>query len=226
MFNLRHCYLILAAASVLLAACVTPAAPTPAIVPTEPPTATPVPPTVTAVPPTATLLPPTATPVPPTNTAVPTATPVPPTDTLAPTATSTRKPITVTPRATATAKPPKAPPLGETITRTRLAIEAIGGQMDRMYGGQSGSCTELRANYSTVVNAPTYDVGAQSSNVQGAYNLYRQAIAIIVERISPYDKMCAEGGGSVGKLAFDVARGKINEAASMLTNAFNMIAPQ
>jgi 6-phospho-beta-glucosidase len=51
-------------------------------------------------------------------------------------------------------------------------------------------------------------------------------IARIVESISPYDKMCMEGGGSVGKLAFDVARGKINEAASMLTNAFNMIAPQ
>ncbi len=97
--------------------------------------------------------------------------------------------------------------------------------MDGMYGGRSGSCTELRANYSTIVNAPTYDVSAQPSNVQGAYGLYRQAIAIIVERISPYDQMCAGGGGTVGKLAFDVARGKINETASMLTEAFNMIAP-
>jgi hypothetical protein len=98
--------------------------------------------------------------------------------------------------------------------------------MDGIYGGRSGSCTELRANYSTVVSAPTYDVSVQPSNVQGAYSLYRQAIAIIVERISPYDKMCAEGGGTVGQLAFDVARGKINEAGSMLTKAYNMIVPQ
>ncbi len=94
-----------------------------------------------------------------------------------------------------------------------------------MYGGRSGSCAELRANYNTIVNAPTYDVSGQPSNVQGAYDLYRQAIAIIIERISPYDKMCAGGGGTVGKLAFDIARGKINETASMLTNAFNMMAP-
>ncbi len=84
----------------------------------------------------------------------------------------------------------------------------------------------MQASYATVANAPTYDVSAQSANVQGAYGLYRQAIAIIVEYISPYDKMCAEGGGSVGKLAFDVARGKINDVGSMLTNAYNMVVPQ
>ena len=98
--------------------------------------------------------------------------------------------------------------------------------MDAMYGGRAGSCAELRANYATVVNAPTYDVSAQPANVQQAYNLYRQTIPIIVERISPYDQMCVGGGGTVGKLAFDVARGKINEVVSMLTEAFNMIAPQ
>jgi len=98
--------------------------------------------------------------------------------------------------------------------------------MDAMYGGRAGSCAELQANYRAIVNGPTYDVSAQPANVQGAYNLYRQAIAVIVERISPYDKMCAGEGGTVGKLAFDVARGKINEASTMLSDAFNMIVPQ
>ncbi len=98
--------------------------------------------------------------------------------------------------------------------------------MDAMYGGRSGSCAELQANYRTIVNGPTYDVSAQPANMQQAYSMYRQAIAIIVERISPYDQMCSGGGGTVGKLAFDVARGKINEVASMLTQAYNMIAPQ
>ena len=98
--------------------------------------------------------------------------------------------------------------------------------MDGMYRGQSGSCEALRASYRTVINAPAYDVSAQPPNVQGAYGLYRQAIAIIVERISPYDQMCVSGGGKVGQLAFDVARGKINEVGSMLTTAFNMIVPQ
>ncbi len=98
--------------------------------------------------------------------------------------------------------------------------------MDGMYRGTPGSCGALQASYATVVNAPAYDVSAQPANVQGAYGLYRQAIAIIVEHISPYDKMCAAGGGSVGKLAFDVARSKINDVGSMLTNAYNMIVPQ
>jgi hypothetical protein len=98
--------------------------------------------------------------------------------------------------------------------------------MDGMYHGRSGSCDALRANYRTVANAPSYDVSAQPSNVQGAYGLYRQAIAIIVEHITQYDQMCAGGGGTVGKLAFDVARGKINEAGGMLTDAFNMVVPQ
>jgi hypothetical protein len=97
--------------------------------------------------------------------------------------------------------------------------------MDAMYGGRAGSCAELQANYQTIVNGPTYDVSAQPANVQQAYSTYRQTIAIIVERISPYDQMCSGGGGRVGKLAFDVARGKINEVASMLAEAYNMIAP-
>lgn len=224
MFAVSRRYLMFVVLIVLVAACGTPTpAPTPTALPTEPPTATLVPPTVA---PTNTPIPPTATPVPPTNTAVPTATTVPPTDTPEPTATPTRKPITVTPRATSTPKPPAAPPLADAITRTRLAVEAIGGQMDGMYHGTAGSCEALRANYQVAVNAPTYDVSAQPSNVQGAYGLYRQAIAIIVEHITQYDQMCAGGGGSVGKLAFDIARGKINEAGSLLTNAFNMIVPQ
>jgi hypothetical protein len=98
--------------------------------------------------------------------------------------------------------------------------------MDVMYHGTSGSCEALRANYGVVADAPTYDVSAQPANVQGAYDRYRQAIAIIIERISPYDKMCANGGGSVGKLAFDVARGQINEAGSLLTEAYNLLVPQ
>lgn len=98
--------------------------------------------------------------------------------------------------------------------------------MDRMYHGTVGSCEALQADYSTVVNAPTYDVSAQPANVQGAYDRYRKAIAIIIERISPYDKMCAGGGGSVGKLAFDVARGQINEASSLLSEAYNLLVPQ
>jgi|WetSurMetagenome_2_1015567.scaffolds.fasta_scaffold314576_2 hypothetical protein len=98
--------------------------------------------------------------------------------------------------------------------------------MDGMYHGMAGSCEALRANYSVVANAPSYDVSAQPANVQGAYDRYRQAIAIIIERISPYDQMCAGEGGSVGKLAFDVARGEINKAGVLLSEAYNLLVPQ
>lgn len=224
MFTTHRSFLILVVLLVTLAACGTPTPPpAPIAVPTEPPTSTSVPPTVTALPTATPTALPTATP-----TQLPTATPVPPTDTPEPTATPvpTKRPTkAVTPQPTATTKP-KTLPLADSITTTRLGVEAIGFQMDRMYHGTAGSCGALQANYHTVVNAPTYDVSNQPANVQGAYGLYRQAINLISEQIAPYDQMCAAGGGSVGKLAFDVARGKINEAGGMLTNAFNMLASQ
>jgi hypothetical protein len=101
----------------------------------------------------------------------------------------------------------------------------IGGVMDGMYRGTPGSCDALRANYQLVVNAPTYDVSAQPANVQGGYGLYRQAIDIIVEKIAPFDQICAAGGGRVDALMFDLARGKITEAGGLLTVAFNTVSP-
>lgn len=106
---------LVAAASLVLAACGKDPTPTPV-----PPTATPTrPPTATSVPPTATPVPPTATPVPPTATPTrpaPTATPVPPTATARP-PTATAVPPTPTPAPTAVPTVPP-PATGEINTQS------------------------------------------------------------------------------------------------------------
>ena len=205
----------------VMAACNTPAAPTaPIAVPTEPPIAPP--PSATATPPpTNTPLPPTATAVPPTNTPMPTDTPT-------ATSTSTKPAPTkvVTPQPTATKKVTQ-PPLADAIHRTLGQVESLGGALDRLYGGSGAeACAPFMADYNSVVGAPQYDVSAQPANVQGAYASYRQAVSLIGEKVDSIAGVCRKGGGVPSRLSFDVARMAINDAGSMLTNAYNMIVPQ
>ncbi len=221
MHFLPRCCLLFVVVIALLSGCVsaTPA-PAPTVVPTDPPTATPVPPTPTSLPtstPTATPLPPTATLVP------PTATKVPPTDTPAPTATATRKPITVTPRNTSTPKPPAAPPLADAVRKTLTQVESLGGALDRLYGGSVEACRPFMADYNGVANSPQYDVAAQPANIQGAYAAYRQAISVVVDKVGAIAEICQKGGGAPGRLSFDVARMAINDAGSTLTGALNAL---
>ena len=96
--------------------------------------------------------------------------------------------------------------------------------MDRIYHGSGGeACAPFLADYGGVVNAPEYDISAQPANVQGAYALYRQAVALITDKVRFISDVCTKGGGNVGKLAFDVGRTDIGTAASMLTNALSQL---
>ena len=129
---------------------------------------------------------------------------------------------TTAPAATAT---PKQPPLADTIVRTRQHVESLGGALDRLYhGGGAEACGPLLSDYFSVVGAPTYDVSAQPANVQNAYGLYQQAINLISAKLQSIAQVCLSGGGTVGRLDFDLARQSINDAGSLLTQAQQALA--
>jgi hypothetical protein len=135
---------------------------------------------------------------------------------------ATPKPIgTAAPKATSV---PKASPLKDVLVRARTATENIGGAMDRLYHGSGvEACGPLVADYLYVSGAPEYDLSAQPANIQNAYGPYRQAVGIISAKIAPIYRVCTGGGGTIGKLDFDVARRAINEAGSLFTQALNLL---
>ncbi len=96
--------------------------------------------------------------------------------------------------------------------------------MDRLYHGSGAEgCAPLMADYLQVSTSPEHDVSAQPGNVQAAYGPYRQAVQIITQKIAPIYNVCKNGGGTIGRLDFDVARQVINEAGSLLTQALNSL---
>ena len=119
---------------------------------------------------------------------------------------------------------PRTPPLRASVQETLLHVQAIGGAMDRIYReGRPEACAPFLADYYAVVSAPTFDVSGQPSNVQGAYGLYREAIAIIVDKVSKIRDICESGGGVIGDLDFNVARTAINDAGDRLGAALGML---
>ncbi len=114
--------------------------------------------------------------------------------------------------------------LKDAIIKARLGAEDIGGAMDRLYGGSGAeACSPLLRDYAAFASAPTYDVSGQPGNVQQAYGLYRQAVELLTNKIRPIANVCNGGGGGIGKLDFDLARGAINDGASLLTQAQNAL---
>ena len=119
---------------------------------------------------------------------------------------------------------PRTPALLATVQETLNHVHLIGGSMDRIYDrGEPEACAPLLTDYFAVVNAPTFDVSGQPSNVQGAYGLYREAIAIIADKISKIRDICESGGGVIGDLDFSVARMAINDAGDRLGTALGML---
>jgi hypothetical protein len=118
-------------------------------------------------------------------------------------------------------KPVAALPLRDAIINARNAVEAIGGAMDRIYHGGGGeACAPFMANYSAVVNSPTYDVSAQPGSVQAAYAQYRQGVEFVpASKISQIANICLQGGGTIGNLDFNEARQAVNTAGGLLTQA-------
>ncbi len=137
-----------------------------------------------------------------------------------PTPTATAEPKPAGAAAPAPTKAAAIPPLADAVKRVRTAVEALGGALDRLYHGGGGeACGPLLANLSAIVGAPDYAMTNQPDNVQNAYGLYQAAIGLMADKMRPIAQVCLSGGGTVGKLDFDMARTAINQVGSWLTQA-------
>lgn len=209
---------ILLVAISLLVACTTP---TPiASLPSPEPTETTLPPTAasTAVP---------------TNTAAPTPTDtstVAPTTTVTPTSSPSPTVLKSTPTATPAlahaAAIPAGAPLNVAVRRTLDNTMVILGELNQALSGVGGSCDIAVPRFDAVADAPTYDVGEQSSNGQSAYALYRQAVDIINNDAAPkIRRVCTMGGGPIDKLDIQVPHNAISNAIGLLGRALDLLPP-
>jgi hypothetical protein len=112
----------------------------------------------------------------------------------------------------------------QAVARALKSTEALGGALDRLYHGSGAEgCGPLMTDYLTIIGAPEFDASSLPGNEQSAYGPYRQAVNLIGDKVAPIARVCLSGGGTVGKLDFDMARQAINEAGSLLTQALNLI---
>lgn len=221
---------------ILLTACNTP---TPiALLPSPEPTAMPVPPTATST------VAPTATPQPPTSTSTSTptamssptltATPVP---TQAATATKAPTQSATAARATATQAPasangvpiagavPAGAPLNVAVNRTFDNAQRLQGELNNVLAGRGGSCDTAIGKYNAIASAPTYAVADQSTDVQTAYGLYRQAIDTINATAAKVRRVCDAGGGPIGRLDLQEALRSVAQAVALLGRAVDLLPP-
>ena len=63
----------------------------------------------------------------------------------------------------------------------------------------------------------------QSSTVQGAYGLYRQAVTVAGSKATVFNDICSSGGGFVGKLDVLVEIKLLEDALNLLTQAEGML---
>lgn len=102
----------------------------------------------------------------------------------------------------------------------------IGGAIDRLYQGSGyEACEPLLEDYFAVVNAPVLDVSGQPSYIQTAYALYRDALTFIADpnKVDKIRVVYERGGGTLGNLDFDVARIAVNDSASRLGQALQIL---
>jgi hypothetical protein len=120
------------------------------------------------------------------------------------------------PKATAV---PSAPPL---LTVVRHTIELVNGFKGALFGGGE-SCADFFRQFNGIVNGPTFDVSGQPSNVQSAYGLYRQALAVAGSKATVFNDICSSGGGVVGKLDVLVEIKLLDQALDLLGQAERLL---
>ena len=202
--------------------------------PTLAPTATPTPIPLTFTPyPTYTPYP-THTPAP-TYTPFPTWTP-PPTATPTPTATATNtptpKPTTAPSSGVATPKPAAGSiaDIVDTMRTTRQWVETLANMINAAMGSGYISCQDWVSLVISIDTTSQIDVSGQDDHVQGAYQQYRQGIAILMDGVAPMTEHCAkliageEAKGSISFQQWGTARIKVDEALPYIDGAIAALA--
>lgn len=136
--------------------------------------------------------------------------------------------VTVLGRAVELARPAAnqlpAGTLLEAVERTRQAVASLGAALDRATGsGNPETCDPVLADFGALEQAPVFEVGAQPSNVQTAYAVYRQAVSDVLSKADSMASLCRHGGGSLSANDYARTRLALKTAEGMLINALSML---
>ena len=134
---------------------------------------------------------------------------------------------TPVPAATATPAPPARPApaafdgaaLRDGMLNAHSQLTQIGGMLDHLTSGESGSCEEFERYYRALVGSPLYQ--AIPADWQNVYNEYLWAVEHGISTSEPIYSLCADGGGNLTSLNYGVARMGINECLERLGPAIN-----
>ncbi len=114
--------------------------------------------------------------------------------------------------------------LVESVTRVRLStaslLKALEGLMH-----DNQACGPFITEYNILLQAPTYDVSTQPTNVQGAYSLYRRAIEMTLDKTKFVVEVCNTGGGKLHNLSHQIAIETSREAVGYLDQALTALQP-
>ena len=114
-------------------------------------------------------------------------------------------------------------PLIDAVRRIQTAISQLDLAYQHAGSGQSQDCDEFIHEHNVLVNAPTYAVGNEPSNVQSAYALYRQGIDLALSRTSIVVDMCNRGGGRLGDLDFTQSLPVLKRAQGLVIQALSLL---
>lgn len=113
--------------------------------------------------------------------------------------------------------------LVDAARRVLTAISQIGLAYQRAGSGQTEECDPFIHEHNILVNAPTFDVSAEPSNVQNAYALYREGIDLVVAKSAVVVDMCNRGGGMLGKLDYSQTLPTLRRGEKLLNQALSAL---
>jgi len=114
------------------------------------------------------------------------------------------------------------PTLRNSMNGVRSTIEQAGGLLDRLFNGESETCSEYQQYYDDAIRSATYsDV---PEDWAGIYNDYIFAVENFLATNESIDALCDDGGGVITNLNYGVARTGINDSLNRLIPAIEAAA--
>ncbi len=107
--------------------------------------------------------------------------------------------------------------LRDSMNSVRSSIEQTGGLLDRLFNGESETCTEYQGYYDDVIRSATYS--GVPEDWAGVYNDYIFAAENFLATNESIDATCDDGSGAISSLNYGVARQGINDSLNRLIPA-------
>ena len=89
----------------------------------------------------------------------------------------------------------------------------------------AASCDVAMGKYDAIASAPAYNVANESTDVQMAHGLYRQAIDTVNATAQKMRRICDAGGGAIGELDIQEAQRSVSQAIGLLGQAIDLLPP-